>query len=54
MSENLKRFLAFVRGRANRRMDSGERPRRQMEIERERLERHRTDRIVLQLPPFAG
>jgi hypothetical protein len=54
MPENLKRFLAFLRGPANRRRDSGERARRQMEIEREWLERHRADRMALQLPPFAG
>jgi hypothetical protein len=51
------RFLALLANwfaPADRRRDSGERARRQMEIERERLERHRADRIELQLPPFAG
>ena len=52
------RFLASLltiwSGSANRRRDSGERARRQMEIEREPLERHRADRIALLLPPFAG
>jgi hypothetical protein len=47
-------FLVFWRSRADRRRDSGERVRRQMEIERERLERLRADRIALELPPFAG
>jgi len=50
----LASLLASWRAHADRRKDSGGRARRQMEIEREWLERHRADRIALQLPPFAG
>jgi hypothetical protein len=50
----LASLLASWRARADRRRNSGERARRQMEIEREWLERHRADRMALELPPFAG
>jgi hypothetical protein len=50
----LTSLLASWCSRADRRRDSGKRARRQMEIERELLERHRADRVALQLPPFAG
>ena len=54
MFDKLEKLLTLWRSRADRRRDSGERARRQMEIERERLERHRADRIAPQLPPFSG
>jgi len=50
----LASLLASWRARGDRRRDSGERVRQRMEIEREWLDRHRPDRMALQLPPFAG
>ena len=46
-------LVGFFRAPAGRRRDFEERARRQMETERERLERLRVDRIGLRIPPFA-